>query len=90
MIRNDWTDAWERDDTPDPLPMPMQYMVSGEAVARTHQYPEQGIDVMFNPVGQTVGLMHQVRKARDVVATLVEEYVDACERVDRINQGALA
>ena len=34
MIRNDWTDAWERPDTPDPLPMPLQYMVSGECVAR--------------------------------------------------------
>jgi NAD(P)H-dependent flavin oxidoreductase YrpB (nitropropane dioxygenase family) len=89
MIRNDWTDAWERDDTPDPLPMPMQYMVSGEAVARASQYPEKGKDVLFNPVGQTVGLMHQVRKAKDVVAALVEEYLEACERVDRINEGAM-
>ena len=90
MIRNDWTEAWERADTPDPLPMPLQYMVSGEAVARSSQYPEQSKDVFFNPVGQTVGLMKQVRKAKDVVATLVEEYVEACERVDAINEGALA
>jgi NAD(P)H-dependent flavin oxidoreductase YrpB (nitropropane dioxygenase family) len=90
MIRNDWTEAWERDDTPDPLPMPLQYMVSGDAVARSSQYPDKSEDVFFNPVGQTVGLMHQVRKARDVVATLVEEYVEACERVDRINEGAIA
>jgi NAD(P)H-dependent flavin oxidoreductase YrpB (nitropropane dioxygenase family) len=88
MIRNDWTDAWERPDTPDPLPMPVQYMVSGECVARGSRYPEQSRDVMFNPVGQTVGLMHQERKVRDVVQTLIEEYLEACERLDRINAQA--
>jgi NAD(P)H-dependent flavin oxidoreductase YrpB (nitropropane dioxygenase family) len=88
MIRNDWTDAWERPDTPDPLPMPMQYMVSGEAVARGSRYPEQSRDVFFNPVGQTVGLMKQQRKARDLIATLVEEYLEACERLERINAAA--
>src|SRR6186713_1940523 len=25
MLKNDWTEAWEQPDTPDPLPMPMQY-----------------------------------------------------------------
>jgi hypothetical protein len=57
-------------------------------VARGSQYPQKAKDVMFNPVGQTVGLMHSVRKAKDVVNSLVEEYVDACERIDRINEGA--
>jgi NAD(P)H-dependent flavin oxidoreductase YrpB (nitropropane dioxygenase family) len=88
MIRNDWTEAWEAEDAPEPLPMPLQYMVSGDAVARGSQYPEKAKDVLFNPVGQTVGLMHSVRKAKDVINTLVEEYVDACERIDRINAGA--
>ncbi len=88
MIRNDWTEAWERVDTPDPLPMPMQYMVSGDCVARSSRYPEQSRDVFFNPVGQTVGLMHQVRKTRDVIAALVEEYLEACERIEAINTRA--
>src|SRR3546814_14849586 len=38
MLRSEWTDAWESPDTPDPLPMPMQYMVSGDCVARSHRY----------------------------------------------------
>src|SRR5689334_18367083 len=33
MLKNDWTEAWGREDTPDPLGMPLQYMVSGMAVA---------------------------------------------------------
>jgi NAD(P)H-dependent flavin oxidoreductase YrpB (nitropropane dioxygenase family) len=87
MLRNDWTDAWEQPDAPDPLPMPLQYMVSGEAVARAHRYPEKSRDVMFNPVGQVVGQMNQVRKARDVVLGLVEEYVDAVERLNQLSSG---
>jgi NAD(P)H-dependent flavin oxidoreductase YrpB (nitropropane dioxygenase family) len=82
MLRNDWTDAWERDDTPDPLPMPMQMLVAIEAVGAAHRYPEQSKDIAFNPCGQIIGRATQVRKARDVVLDLVEEYVEA---VDRLN-----
>ena len=85
MLRNDWTDAWERPDSPDPLPMPLQYMVSGECVSRGSAYPDKALDVMFNPVGQVVGQMDQVRKARDVVLGLVEEYVEAVDRLNALN-----
>src|ERR1700712_2874379 len=37
MLKNDWTDAWEDPANPDPLGMPLQYMVSGVAVAATHK-----------------------------------------------------
>jgi len=84
MLRNDWTDAWDQADTPDPLPMPLQYMVSGEAVARANHSPEKARDVMFNPVGQVVGQMNKTNKARDVVLRLVEEYIDAVERLNQL------
>lgn len=84
MIRNDWTEAWERPDTPDPLPMPLQYMVSGDCVARGSRYSDKATDVMFNPVGQVVGQLTRVRKAADVVRELVEEYIDAVERLNRL------
>jgi NAD(P)H-dependent flavin oxidoreductase YrpB (nitropropane dioxygenase family) len=90
MLRNDWTDAWERPDTPDPLPLPLQLMVSLEAVARGHQYPEQAKDTNFNPVGQVVGMMNKIERAGDVVGRLVEEYIEACERLETLNARALA
>jgi len=46
--------------------------------------------VFFNPVGQTVGLMKQERKARDLITDLVEEYLEACERLERVNAAAQA
>jgi NAD(P)H-dependent flavin oxidoreductase YrpB (nitropropane dioxygenase family) len=85
MIRSDWTDAWERPDTPDPLPMPLQYMVSGDCVARGTRYADKATKVMFNPVGQVVGQLNTVRKARDVVQELVEDYLESVERLDSLN-----
>ena len=82
MIKTEWTEAWSQPDTPDPLPMPLQYMVSGDCVARSHRYADKALDVMFNPVGQVVGQLDRVEKTAAVVQRLVEEYLDA---VDRLN-----
>ncbi len=84
MLRNDWTDVWEQPDSPDPLPMPLQYMVSGDAVARGHRYPDKARDVQFNPVGQVVGQMKRVEKSAAVIQRLVEEYLDAVERLQSL------
>jgi NAD(P)H-dependent flavin oxidoreductase YrpB (nitropropane dioxygenase family) len=85
MLRSDWTEAWEAPDAPDPLPMPLQYMVSGDCVARGTRYADKATKVMFNPVGQVVGQLNTVRKARDVVQELVEGYLEATERLDNLN-----
>jgi len=85
MLRNDWTEAWEQPDAPDPLPMPLQYMVSGMAVAATHRYPDKSKDVAFNPVGQVVGQFTKVEKSAQVVQRLVEEYLEAVEHLNALN-----
>ena len=82
MLRNEWTEAWEREDSPEPLPMPLQGMVTLDMIRRTHQYAEKAQDVAFNPVGQIVGAMNQILPTKDVVGQLVDGYYDA---VDRLN-----
>jgi hypothetical protein len=64
--------------------MPLQFMVTADAVARGHRYAERAKDVMFNPVGQIVGQMNRVRPVRDVVYGLVQEYLEAVERLQRL------
>ena len=56
-------------------------MVAIEAVARGSRYPEQAKDVAFSPAGQIVGRLSSVRKSRDVVLGMVEEYIDAIGQV---------
>lgn len=91
MLRNDWTDAWERDDTPDPLPMPMQGMVTADMMVRTHTYADKAEtqSVAFNPVGQIVGRMTQILPARQVISNMVDEYYDASERLQSLTSDDL-
>jgi NAD(P)H-dependent flavin oxidoreductase YrpB (nitropropane dioxygenase family) len=84
MLRNDWTDAWESKESPGTLGMPLQFMVTSDAVARGHRYAEKARAVMFNPVGQIVGTMNTVRPAKEVIRQLVEEYLEAADRLQRL------
>lgn len=88
MLKNDWTRAWETPGNPEPLGMPLQYMVSGMAVAATHRYPDQTVDVAFNPVGQVVGQLDRVEKTSAVIERWVQEYLDSCSRLEELNEAA--
>jgi NAD(P)H-dependent flavin oxidoreductase YrpB (nitropropane dioxygenase family) len=79
MLRNAWTDAWEDPNGPGPLGMPLQNILTAEAnarIARAHRK-----DLVFAPVGQIVGSMNDVKPVRDVMFRLVEEYIEATERL---------
>ncbi len=95
LEENEWTEAWAAPGNPEPLGMPLQFMVTGEAVARNHQYPEQAKDVQFNPVGQVVGTMTKVRRTKDVIYGIKvvkkmaieaqERLAKAVQRAERLN-----
>ena len=89
MLRNEWTEAWEAEGNPKPLGMPLQFMVTSNAVQRGHKYPEQAKDVNFNPVGQIVGRMNKMRPTRDVIFDMVSECIDATERMTKLMQQSL-
>ena len=84
MLKNDWTDAWEAVDNPEPLGMPLQGMVTMDAVQRTHRYADVAQKVAFNPVGQVVGMVNRTESVREVMRRLSEEYLGAIERLERL------
>lgn len=88
MLRNDWTEAWENPDNPKPLGMPLQFMVSGLAVAATHKYPNETVDVAFNPVGQVVGQFTKVEKTSAVIERWVQEYLESTNTLNELNEAA--
>ncbi|HUE07177.1 MAG TPA: nitronate monooxygenase family protein [Acidimicrobiales bacterium] len=90
LLKNDWTDAWEAPGNPKPLGMPLQMMVAIDCVSRGHAYPEEARDVNFNPCGQVIGQATSVRRTKDVVLGMVEEYIEATERLQRVNEDATA
>jgi NAD(P)H-dependent flavin oxidoreductase YrpB (nitropropane dioxygenase family) len=90
MLRNDWTDAWEGPDSPGTLGMPLQFMVTAEAVSRGHRYADKAQKVGFNPAGQVIGHLNEVRPVREVMNQLVNEYLEATAHLDELNAAAAA
>ena len=84
MLKNEWTEAWGREDTPDPLGMPLQGMVTIEAITRGHRYAKAAKEVQFNPVGQIVGDINESMPVRELIVNLVEQYLDAVERLEKL------
>jgi NAD(P)H-dependent flavin oxidoreductase YrpB (nitropropane dioxygenase family) len=85
VLRSAWTDEWEAEETPDPLPMPLQSALVSNARARI-DHSAKGLDsgasrLITNPVGQIVGRINSVRPARQVLLDIVEEYVEALEKL---------
>ena len=85
MLRTAWTDAWEDPEGPGPLPMPMQPLLVGPALARIGRVadtPGTGAnDLITYFVGQVVGSMNTVRPARRVVLEMIDEFIDAVRRL---------
>jgi NAD(P)H-dependent flavin oxidoreductase YrpB (nitropropane dioxygenase family) len=82
QLRTAWTDAWERPDTPDPLPMPLQGIVHQEASRRFYRAGNRALSGF--PVGQIVGSLNQVRPVRDVIFDMVEEWVETTQRLETL------
>ena len=91
MLRNEWTKAWETEGNPEPLGMPLQGLVTGDAIRRTHRYAAMGEcqKVAFNPVGQVVGQINHVEKSRDVVTRLLTEFVETVEGLNELKDSLI-
>jgi NAD(P)H-dependent flavin oxidoreductase YrpB (nitropropane dioxygenase family) len=85
QLKSAWTDAWEASDTPDPLPMPYQSLISEPAIRACERAAEKGDpaarEMVTYFVGQGVGLVDQVRPAGQVVQDFKMEFAEAIERM---------
>ena len=83
MLKSSWTEEWDRDDTPDPLGMPLQPILANEAQARISRASYQsgsGAEKLANYfVGQIVGDMNVSKPAGQVVIEMIEEFIEAVE-----------
>ena len=82
-----WTEAWESEKAPDPLPMPLQPMVAEPALQKVNKLAEGGHagarDLSTYWVGQGVGLMNASISASDVVQEFKEDFISAYERLTK-------
>jgi len=85
QLRSPWTDAWESEGAPVPLPMPLQSFVSEPALRKVDRLAEGGHEgakkLSTYWVGQGVGLMNQAKSVRAVVQEFKEDFLVAYERL---------
>ncbi len=87
QLQSAWTDAWYAPGAPDPLPMPLQGLLSRPPMDKIDRLAAAGHDgakqLATYYVGQAVGLMNQEKSARTVVYEFMEDFAEAVERLSK-------
>ena len=88
QLRSPWTDAWESEEAPESLPMPLQSLVAEPPLAKVSKLAEGGHEgarqLATYWVGQGVGLMNEIQSTRDVMREFMEDYIEATERLSGV------
>lgn len=85
QLKSAWHDAWDGDDSPGALPMPMMAMISIPAFGEIDKAAENGTgqarDLVSYWVGQGVGLVNSIRPATAIVQEFKEDFANAVEQL---------
>ncbi|MGI9595636.1 MAG: nitronate monooxygenase [Acidimicrobiales bacterium] len=89
QLRSAWTDEWEGPNSPGTLGMPLQPMLIAEASRRVDRAAmnadnEGAVKLANYFVGQIVGSMNESKHADRVVLDMVDEFIDAMQRVNEM------
>lgn len=85
LLKSRWTEAWDAEGAPEPLPMPLQNILVSEAHQRMNEAKDPSAVAM--PVGQIVGRMNEIRPVADIIDELVSGFEEATTRLDGIREG---
>ena len=83
MLKSNLSEAWEQPGAPNYLPTPLQGILYNEAHARVVRAKRK--DLYSFPAGQVVGMIKEETSVRDVMHQLQLEYLDAIERLRKLN-----
>ena len=92
LLRTAWTEAWEREDCPGTLPMPLQYMACADSQRRigvaARKEGAKARELLGMPVGQVVSRMNEVKKSAEVVYEFIDEYIETVDRLQGLLEAA--
>ncbi|QTI68764.1 NAD(P)H-dependent flavin oxidoreductase [Gordonia polyisoprenivorans] len=85
LLKTKWTDAWDAQGAPEPLPMPLQNLLVSEAHARISASSDPGVVAM--PAGQIVGRLNAITPVAELIADMVAEYEESAARMQKTLEG---
>jgi NAD(P)H-dependent flavin oxidoreductase YrpB (nitropropane dioxygenase family) len=71
VLRSAWSDEWEAEGAPEPLPMPYQHALTGELLAAIDEHQVEPL--VYEAAGQSVAWFKELSTVRQVVQRLIEE-----------------
>lgn len=87
IVRTAWSDAWDAEGAPTPLPMPAQGILVSDAMRRIERASRRkdggGLELLTCPAGQVIGQLTKVHKSARLLLDMVEEYIDSVEALGR-------
>ena len=90
QLRTAWSDAWEGPDSPGPLPMPFQHLLTDRAFQQATKAAETGnkkaAAIVSEGVGQGIGMIDTVKSCRAVVLEFMEDFAEALERTRELSE----
>lgn len=91
QLRSAWTDAWEGPNSPGPLAMPFQSLISEPALDAVDRAAARGNpgarELVTYFVGQGVGLVDSVKSVREVVKEFMEDFAEAVSDMQSLAEG---
>jgi NAD(P)H-dependent flavin oxidoreductase YrpB (nitropropane dioxygenase family) len=85
QLRTAWSSEWDDPKNPEPLPMPLQFMLTADATSRIHRYAGQpgtrAEELLTSPVGQIVGSMNRACSTQEMMDELVSGFREAARRI---------
>lgn len=87
QLKSSWTDAWEEEDAPKPLPMPHQFGLTERAMRKINKLADSGHagaqELSTYWVGQGVGMMNSKQSAKSVVYEFMEDFLNARDALNK-------
>lgn len=84
VLKSGWTEAWAAAGAPDPLQMPLQSLLTKEAMARVTRANAEAL--ASYPAGQVIGMMKGETTVRQIFRDMLTEFADTMERLNRLAQ----
>ena len=81
VIRSKWSDEWDAEGAPKPLPMPYQHVLTGELLAAIEEHQVEPL--VYEAAGQSVAWFNELTTVRAIVERLTAETRAALDEMQR-------
>ncbi len=81
VVKSGWSDEWDAEGAPRPLPMPYQHVLTGELLAAIEEHQVEPL--VYEAAGQSVAWFNELTTVGEIVARLARETEDALAQMQR-------